>query len=226
MQVVVVIINLLNKVSKLETIQSLITMLDDMFEEDSTRIELLFKASVMAGVPAFQTFLQVLETKDNTYVQHQANRILARIATKGDSILPLEVQQCYFSWILDAVKCKEADISILALASLQKILRNPAYRQSFYEFRDSIGTLRDILTRDASQHIQSQYMTMFCLWTLSFSSNIAGKLDEEHPNTIADIASLLRSTRKEKVTRLCVGTMRNLLEYGGKGTLRNATMMM
>lgn len=50
------------------------------------------------------------------------------------------------------------------------LLRQSTYRKPFFEFGDSISTLRKSLRQDATKNIQFQYTTMLCLWVLTFDS--------------------------------------------------------
>lgn len=206
------LISFLNKVSKNETLQFLLTMIDDILAEDASRINLFHEVSKITGQPAWQTFLQIVETKEDLYVQHQANRILVQIVVNDGALLNATSQQGYFAWVTNTIQSKEHDSAILALTSLHALLRSCHYRQPFFEYADSITQLRALLQLDAAHNIQLQYKAMVVFWVLTFDHNIAGILDKEGgPLVIGDIASLMRASRKEKVQRMCISTLANMI---------------
>jgi len=147
------------------------------------------------------------------YVQHQANRILVKIAVNDVQLMPATSMQIYFAWVLNAIQMTESDSTLLALASLQVLLRQEAYRRPFFEYADSIHQLREILKfkAGAASSIQPQYMVMVVLWVLTFDSCIAAKLEPQF-KCIGDIAKLLVASRKEKVIRMCLATLANLVQ--------------
>ena len=58
------------------------------------------------GQPAWQTFLQIVETKEDLYVQHQANRILVQIVVNDGALLNATSQQGYFAWVTNTIQSK------------------------------------------------------------------------------------------------------------------------
>lgn len=207
------LISFLNKVSKNETLQYLLTMIDEILAEDASRIELFHQVSKHTGEPAWATFLQIVETKEDLYVQHQANRILVKIIIDNTALLNAASLQGYFAWVTNTIQSKEQDSALLALSSLHSLLRNAHYRQPFFEYADSITQLRTLLQLDAAQHIQLQYKAMIVFWVLTFDENIAGSIDKEGGRlVIGDIAALMRASRKEKVLRMCIMTLANMIK--------------
>lgn len=58
---------------------------------------------------------------------------------------------------------------------------------------------------------QMQYQVIFCFWLLSFNANIAADLNRKL-NIVPVLVDIARSAVKEKVVRITVATLRNLLE--------------
>jgi len=221
------ILSFLSKVSKNETLQYLLTLVNTIITEEPQRITLFHECAKIAGSPSWETFLHIVETKENLYVQHQANRILVKIAVSPDQLMPRSQRQIYFAWICSSIHSTERDASLLTLGSLQMLLRQEEYRRPFFEYANSIRQLRDILSRDASTNIQIQYMTMVVMWTLTFDKHIAGSLDQGTSGVIGEISALMRSSRKDKVIRMCLATLVNLLHKPAKYSQKqkNAELM-
>eukprot|EP00039_Didymoeca_costata_P022663 m.4946 g.4946 ORF g.4946 m.4946 type:complete len:470 (+) comp3144_c0_seq1:127-1536(+) len=206
-----ILINFMNKVSKIETLQFLLTWLDDILAEDPEHLNLLVQCSKRTSTPLYKAFLIAVETKDDLYVQHQANRILVKIITHKECALPPSAQQSYFAWVCKSMQSKEKDSAILTLSALNYLLRCAEYRRPFAQFPDSVQQLRAVLQLDVATYIQHQYLAMLCLWVMTFDSEVAAKLDQGGPHVIMDIAHLMKSSRKEKVIRMCFATFANLL---------------
>ena len=58
------------------------------------------------GEPAWATFLQIVETKEDLYVQHQANRILVKIIIDNTALLNAASLQGYFAWVTNTIQSK------------------------------------------------------------------------------------------------------------------------
>lgn len=146
-------------------------------------------------------------------MQYQANRILAKIAVHPDHLMPREQRQIYFAWVCSSINSTEQDAALLTLTALQELLRQADYRRSFFEYANAMRLLQDVLKRDATApaNIQIQYGTLLVLWTLTFDAHIAGVLDQGTTGLIADIATVMSTSRKEKVIRMCLATLANLL---------------
>lgn len=222
------IITFLDKVSKKHTLQYLLTLIDDILTEDPSRIGLFLECSRQLGKMSWETFLHIVETKEDLYVQHQANRILVKIAVDDSQLMPAAQMQIYFAWVLNAMQSTDqSDSTLLALASLQTLLRQEAYRRPFFEYADSIHQLKEVLKANpgSAASIQPQYMVMVVLWVMTFDSYIAEKVDEF--KVVGDVAKLMAASRKEKVIRMCVAFFSNLLvkAKGRKSVEANAEAM-
>lgn len=169
------IITFLDKVSKKHTLQYLLTLIDDILTEDPSRIGLFLECSRQLGKMSWETFLHIVETKEDLYVQHQANRILVKIAVDDSQLMPAAQMQIYFAWVLNAMQSTDqSDSTLLALASLQTLLRQEAYRRPFFEYADSIHQLKEVLKANpgSAASIQPQYMVMVVLWVMTFDSYV------------------------------------------------------
>eukprot|EP00041_Stephanoeca_diplocostata_P013156 m.227507 g.227507 ORF g.227507 m.227507 type:complete len:481 (+) comp19244_c0_seq1:217-1659(+) len=208
-----VFLGLLSKVSKIETLQYLLTLIADMFADNADRAAKLFHqcAGPEGSAPSTQPLLRILSTKDDPYVVHQVNRVLVRLVSDGVEVLPHREQQVYFMWIVNEIKSKEKDASLLALESLAKLLRFKPYRRSFYEHGETIEALTHVVQLDPSVNIQAQYLTAYIAWVIAFEPSVASKICFDGSRFAADLADLLTATKKDKVTRMCLGFFVNLL---------------
>jgi len=100
----------------------------------------------------------------------------------------------------------------VGLQCLQQLLRRDRFREGFVR-GDGINRLAALFsTPNALQNFQLLYQTLYCLWLLSYSEEIAKKFYLS--NGIPRIIDVIRQTQKDKVIRVGLSTLRNLL---GKG---------
>ncbi|CAO1362956.1 unnamed protein product [Diamesa hyperborea] len=90
---------------------------------------------------------------------------------------------------------------------LQMMLRVDDYRFAFVSV-DGISTLISILS--SRVNFQVQYQLVFCLWVLTFNPLLAEKMNKF--NVIPILADILSDCAKEKVTRIILAVLRNLIE--------------
>jgi V-type H+-transporting ATPase subunit H len=222
-----VLIGLLSKVSKVETLQYLLTVLMRVIETNTDSVALFHKSAKGTSVPSWQAFLRILSTKDDPYVVHQAARVIIAITTDGVEPLPQREQQVFFMWICNETKSKDKDASLLALKSLCKFLRCPVYRRSFYEHAEGIATLKHIFRMDTTSNIQAQYLAAYCAWVISFDPHVADRLENDGSHLTADAAVLLKTSKKDKVIRMIIAFFANMVSIPTSLAVKkqNATAM-
>ncbi|PSN36098.1 V-type proton ATPase subunit H [Blattella germanica] len=90
---------------------------------------------------------------------------------------------------------------------LQTLLQNNKYRQVF-DLIDGVSFIINMLSH--RNNFQVQYQLIFCLWLLTFKSEIASK--EIMPSTVIKLLSdCLNDSAKEKVVRITLALFKNLL---------------
>lgn len=223
-----VFISLLSKVSKVGTLQYLLTVICDLFEMNSVAVRALFHECGKAGKePSWHYFLKILTCKEDEYVVHQANRILVNLA--ADGIEPLDQRNLvvYFMWLCPQIKSMEKDASLLALTALSKLLRHGPYRRPFYELGETINALCLVLTLKYDVHIQAQYLAAYCAWVVTFEPVVAARLGGDGSTLTKQMVELIEGTRKPKVVRMCLAYFVNLVTVAEtpETCKRNGTIM-
>lgn len=64
----------------------------------------------------------------------------------------------------------------------------------------------------ACGNVQLLYQVGFCLWLLSYDDEIAEKMDET--DVVVNILKVMKTVSKEKVIRVCLACLRNLVDKG------------
>ena len=97
--------------------------------------------------------------------------------------------------------------------ALQRSLSSKKMRSHLFNNPRLTACLIDILRTSSST--QLQYQVLFCLWTLTFSNMMSNELERKHGMT-SILVQYIRSSHKEKVTRMCLSMIRNLLTRARK----------
>merc|ERR1712066_896591 len=87
------------------------------------------------------------------------------------------------------------------------MLRIDDYRHAFVGV-DGIATIVSVLA--GRVNFQIQYQLTFCLWVLTFNSELATKLNKF--GVIPILSDVLSDAQKEKVSRIILAVFRNLIE--------------
>jgi V-type H+-transporting ATPase subunit H len=116
----------------------------------------------------------------------------------------------YLTWLKDQFQVPVSENEYIQSVGrcLQMLLRIDEYRYAFVAV-DGISTLVKVLG-GRHHNFQIQYQLTFCIWVLTFNPTLAEKMNKF--NIIPILADILSDTVKEKVTRIVVAVLRNLIE--------------
>ncbi|XP_051153959.1 V-type proton ATPase subunit H isoform X2 [Leptopilina boulardi] len=231
-------LNLLGHVSKDQTIQYILIMIDDMLQENRSRVEIFREHSNRKRESVWGPFLNLLNRPDG-FIMNMTSRIIAKLACWSHELMEKTDLQFYLTWLKDQLKLSEGSMHaevvqdntpneagesnelhellnpnndyIQSVARcLQMMLRIDEYRFSFVSV-DGISTLLSVLS--GRVNFQVQYQLIFCLWVLTFNPLLAEKMNKF--NVIPILADILSDSVKEKVTRIILAVFRNLIEKVG-----------
>lgn len=213
-------LSLLSCISKDQTIQYLLVLIDDMFT-DKANCQIFRDYASRRRESVWTAFLTLLSRPDEVCV-HLSAWIVARLACDGQQLMQPSDLQFYFTWLKDQLKKPNNQYVTTVARCLQQLLRIDEHRRAFLRV-DGVSTLLTVLS--SGVNFQSQYQLVFCLWVLTFNSDIADKISKH--NLIPMLADILIDTEKEKVVRMCVATFRNLIEKPvDRGTVRENSIQM
>lgn len=199
-------LNLLSHVSKDTTIQYLLVMIDDLLSEDRSRVEIFLDYAAKRKETVWGPFISLLNRSDG-FIVHMASRIIAKLACWGQDQMPKSDLNFYLQWLKDQLTVSDNEYIQSVGRCLQMMLRVDEYRFAFVTV-DGISTLISIL--GSRVNFQVQYQLVFCLWVLTFNPLLAEKMNKF--NVIPILADILSDCAKEKVTRIILAVLRNLIE--------------
>lgn len=199
-------LNLLGHVSKDQTIQYILIMIDDMLQEDHSRVEIFREHSSKKRESVWGPFLNLLN-RPNGFIMNMTSKIIAKIACWSQELMDRSDLQFYLTWLKDQLKQNNNEYMQSVARCLQMMLRIDEYRFAFVAV-DGIATLLAVLK--GRINFQVQYQLIFCLWVLTFNPLLAEKMNKS--NIIPILANILSDSVKEKVTRIILAVFRNLIE--------------
>ncbi|XP_063916687.1 V-type proton ATPase subunit H isoform X2 [Zophobas morio] len=206
MQCAQTFLNLLGHVSKDQTLQYILVLIDDMLQEDRTRVEIFHEYANKKKESVWGPFLNLLNRQDG-FITNMTSRIIAKIACWSQTPMERSDLHFYLTWLKDQLKMQNNEYIQSVGRCLQMMLRIDEYRFAFVSV-DGISTLLSVLS--GRVNFQVQYQLIFCLWVLTFNPLLAEKMNKF--NVIPILADILSDSVKEKVTRIILAVFRNLIE--------------
>ncbi|CAF1042478.1 unnamed protein product [Adineta steineri] len=200
-------LTLMAKVYKQQTLRYLLTLMDECLREDKSRVEIFNTYARMKKEQLWSYFFNMFANQDQ-FVVYQTSRIIAKLACWSVERMPASDLSYYLAWLKEQLKPQGNEYLQSVCRSLQMMLRIEQYREAFVAI-DGIPSIMQVLN-NASVGFQVQYQLTFCLWVLTFNTNIAAIMSKY--TIIPRLAEILAESQKEKVTRMIVAFLRNLLE--------------
>jgi len=205
-QFVVVFRMLMEGISRDQTLQYVLTLLDDVLQEDKSRVEIFKEFAKKKKESVWQPFFHLLD-RDDKFIVYQASRIIAKMACWSKDLMERKNLQSYLVWLKDQIKAPNNEYLLSACRCLQMMMRIDFYRIVCVEV-DAISAITNVLAGGCS--FQVAYQLVFCLWCISMNPDLANRMNRT--NIIPTLADVLSDAIKEKVTRIVLATFRNMLE--------------
>lgn len=98
-------LNLLSHVSKDQTIQYILVMIDDLLQEDRSRVEIFHEYAAKRKESVWGPFLNLFNRQDG-FIVNMSSRILAKLACWGQEQMPKADLHFYLQWLKDQLIIK------------------------------------------------------------------------------------------------------------------------
>uniref|UniRef100_A0A8B9LL34 V-type proton ATPase subunit H n=2 Tax=Astyanax mexicanus TaxID=7994 RepID=A0A8B9LL34_ASTMX len=225
-------LNLMAHISKEQTVQYILTLIDDTLQENHQRVNIFFDYAKKTKNTAWSYFLPMLNRQD-LFTVHMAARIIAKLAAWGRDLMEGSDLNYYFNWIktqlssqklhgtgaetgTGTISPNESSQYVQCVAGcLQLMLRVNEYRFAWVE-ADGVNCITAVLSNKCG--FQLQYQMIFCVWLLAFSPQLCEQL--RRYNVVPALSDILQESVKEKVTRIILAAFRNLLEKSAERETR------
>lgn len=211
----------LRNVTKEETTQYVLAMLDELMMADPSKVALLHAASTAHPGSVTQpavVFARLLVRPD-WFTQEKAAKLLQLTLESSPKRDPA-VESQFFEWLTTQLRRPTAGERSLLVASgaLAGLLKR---RQQRAEFANGVNLLVTVLKSavlsTSSMRSQILYQTGLCLWQMSFEAEALDQM--EGGEAVGALVELLKGGNKEKVMRIAMLTLRNLMATGDQALL-------
>jgi V-type H+-transporting ATPase subunit H len=90
------------------------------------------------------------------------------------------------------------------------LLKQPAYRSVVWESETVSGAIKEAL--NSSSNHSELYKSVFALWITSFDNKVITEVNK-NLNLIKAVEAVLKTSRSEKVVRISIALLRNILDF-------------
>ncbi|XP_061375157.1 V-type proton ATPase subunit H [Gastrolobium bilobum] len=228
-----VFVHVLRDIFKEDTVEYVLALIDEMLAANPKRAR-LFHDSALADDNTYEPFLRLLRN-GNWFVQEKSCKILALIVSvrpknqngivsNGEASNAKKPLTTIDDVLIDLVKwlCEQLKKPShpnrgvpTAVNCLATLLKEPVVRSSFVQ-ADGVKLLVPLISPASTQQsIQLLYETCLCIWLLSYYEPAIEYLATSR--TLPRLIDVVKSSTKEKVVRVVVLTLKNLMSRGTLG---------
>lgn len=228
-----VFISILRDIFKEDTVEYVLALIDEMVTANPKRAR-LFHDKSLASEDTYEPFLRLL-WRGNWFIQEKSCKILALIvsarpklredisangetsSSKKKVTTIDDVLKGLVDWLCAQLKKPSHPSRGIptAVNCLATLLKEPLVRSSFVQ-ADGVKLLVPLISPASTQQsMQLLYETCLCVWLLSYYEPAIEYLATTR--TLPRLIEVVKSSTKEKVVRVVVLTLRNLLPKGTFG---------
>lgn len=111
-QAVKTLLNLLSHVSKDSTIQYIMVMIDDLLQEDRSRVDIFHEYCAKRKECVWGPFLNLLNRQDG-FIVNMSSRILAKLACWGHEMMPKSDLNFYLQFLKDQLTVQVSNFFVI-----------------------------------------------------------------------------------------------------------------
>ncbi|KAK4403808.1 V-type proton ATPase subunit H [Sesamum angolense] len=227
-----VFVSILRDIFKEETVEYVLALVDEMLSANPKRAR-LFHDKSLKDEDVYEPFLRLL-WKGNWFTQEKSCKILSLIVSgrpkyqdgavangasnsKKEITTINDVLDGLVEWLCTQLKNPSHPSRGVptAINSLATLLKEPLVRSSFVQ-SDGVKLLIPLISPASTQQsIQLLYETCLCVWLLSYYEPAIEYLATSR--SLPRLIEVVKGSTKEKVVRVVILTLRNLLHKGTFG---------
>lgn len=176
--------------------------------------------------------LMRLLTRSSVFILEKASALLAKLLTyplphgadaHSEQVLKRHLAT-FTEWVMFLLKSIDPKVASdsqktqFAVGALQNLVATPAGRAVCLG-ADGLPVLYGLMSgTGSSTAVQLLYQTIFSLWSLSYSPEAALEMVTSKVAIVPKLVDILKGSQKEKVVRVTLATLRNLLGTGSAST--------
>ncbi|KAJ1981627.1 H(+)-transporting V1 sector ATPase subunit H [Dimargaris cristalligena] len=201
---------LINKLSRMDALQYILVAFDDTIQKFPDTLVYLCQLEVKSEGSPFNTLKRCLG-KDDDYLNLKAAKIITDLLNHAS---PKFVQTFDFTdlllWLNRQLQSENPNVVDVSVQILQGLLKLRSFRPVFYGKAHLMNIFMGLIQASREGNPQMLYQLLFCLWLLSFEPIISDSLDKQY-GVISQLVAIAKGASKEKLTRIVMATLKNLL---------------
>ncbi|KAF7721503.1 H(+)-transporting V1 sector ATPase subunit H [Apophysomyces ossiformis] len=224
------VLHLLQSLSRLDTVEYVCVLADDILSGHDAHAAFFHATAQQNPNLPFGPFLRVLH-QDDEFASLQASKIMTVLACSAPNPSSVNLSEL-FNWIAQQLtNSQRIEIIDIIIQELESLLRIGQYRLPIWNTRNIVqeyisqpwsllvsrqstnpSPIASLVNRlDKSATPQMQYQIIFCLWLLTFEPTVAAKINKQY-DIIPLLIDVAKGAVKEKVIRVAIATLKNLVE--------------
>jgi len=183
----------------------------------------------------FELLGRILQRKsDNYFVVSELLLVITFLLMNMDKVnIEEDVHNTVFLWCtntLEEISNQEVPthssnrIKLAILTNLSVLVKNNTYRRYFEDHKRVIKMLIGETLYDTSMNEQILYQTLNILWVLTFNERVKRKFTK--PKLVRNLCNILHVVSKDKILRLSLSLLRNILHEGDNGEVMIGSRIM
>lgn len=200
---------LLENLHSQDALQYILTIISDIIAYDPERVD-LFHGLVERGIDPYAPLLRLLN-RNNWYILKTTMDVVSQLLSTVDAPVPRFHHDVFVKWLvrmLQATNLPDYAVPPIIVA-MSRVLRVSDNRVTFAK-AEGITVLSPLLSRN--ENAQLLYNVCFSLWLLSYNSEAVSAMNA--PGLLQGLVELCRTAPKEKVVRVTLAALRNIVKSG------------
>ncbi|KAG2225210.1 hypothetical protein INT45_009539 [Circinella minor] len=202
------ILHLLQNLSRADTVQYVCILADNILSGHDENAQYFHEVSGEDETYPFGPFFRALHLSDE-FTSLQASKILTILACSAPNPGSVDISDLW-RWITEQLASRKPEVVDVVVQEAESLLRVRQFRMPFWNTQNAVEELVSNLDKSTSTP-QMQYQIIFCLWLLTFETEIATKIDNLY-DIIPKLTEIAKAAVKEKVIRVAIATLKNLVE--------------
>ncbi|QPG75526.1 hypothetical protein FOA43_002881 [Brettanomyces nanus] len=196
----------------------LVIIVDTLVTPDRDFSKYILGTSHVNSSLPYAPLTKLLESKDES-IRLCASYVLTLLLTSRDAaksgkektLLPL-----YRFIDKSLLKDESVDMNFVGVQLLKELLQIKIYRDFYWKHQKELfPSLLQILLERRGE-LQMKYYTVFSVWLITFNKSAVVDLNEQYPNIIEILYAIGKDAVKEKIVRLAIDSLINLLNISDK----------
>lgn len=204
------LLSVLNRLKRDDVVKLLLVLLNDLLLEVELFAEELFKLTLVADTLPYEPFAKLVDLEDEAIqLVLLYNLVLLLSATPYTAHGYASQTVLVLTRIVGLLT--NLDNVLVAVQLLERFLRTGEYRVVFWRKNPALFPPVLQLLKLGQGDLQLKYRSLLILWLLTFNEEVLVEMPLKYPELLLVLQEVARNTIKEKITRLSIAILVNMV---------------